>query len=68
MLYERPYYGSFRTFTPRMSLLGLAFCKGAGKRGPCRIQFQVEMLTRMTSDLQPSTHNFSTRMPEIDHA
>ncbi len=68
MQHERPYYGSCRTFIPRLSLLGLAFCKGAGKRGPCRMELQVEMLTRMTGNLQPSTHDFSTRMPEIDHA
>ncbi|KVF64829.1 hypothetical protein WJ15_10905 [Burkholderia cepacia] len=50
-----------------MSLLDLDFRKGAGKRGPCRMEFQIEMLTRATGNLQPATHDFSTRMPEVDH-
>ncbi|KVE91583.1 hypothetical protein WJ03_28680 [Burkholderia vietnamiensis] len=51
-----------------MSLLVLAFYKRADKGGSCRMEFQIEMLTWMASNLQPSTHDFSTRMPEIDHA
>ncbi len=68
MPHQRPYYGSRRTFIPRVSLLDLAFCKGAGKRGPCRMEFEIEMLTRMAVNLQPATHDFPTCMPEIDHS
>ncbi len=65
---EHSHYGRRLTFIPRMSPLVLAFCKRAGKRGSCRMELQIEMLTWMAGDLQPSTHNFPTRMPEIDHA
>ncbi len=60
--------GSAPAFIPRTSLLGLGFCKRAGKRRLCRMELQIEMLTRMAGNLQPATHDFPTCMPEIDHS
>lgn len=41
--------------------------QGPGKRRPCRLEFQIEVLTRLAGNLQPATYDFATRMPEIDH-
>ncbi|WP_240674573.1 hypothetical protein [Burkholderia stabilis] len=31
------------------------------------MEFQIEILTWTAGNLQPATHDFPTRMPEIDH-
>lgn len=55
------------TLVPGMSPLGLARLKGASKRGPRRTEFEIEKVTGVANNLQPSTHDFSARMPEVDH-
>ncbi|KVA30544.1 hypothetical protein WI44_19470 [Burkholderia cepacia] len=48
-------------------LCELAFLKGAGKRGPRSTEFEIEQMTWMANNLQSSTHDLPTRMPEVDH-